>query len=96
MFLHVQVKQLYLHDSDSEVTPGTHRVDVQGGGGALDGVHGGLTAPQRSLQRVVGGVLCSFAGRVLQREVGVSDPARLRKHQKNCSVGKRSKNFFLY
>lgn len=68
--------------STMRLRSGTHRVDVESHWAALYGIHSGLTAGQRSLQRVVGGVDCCFACWVLKGEVGVGKAIRLRRHEK--------------
>lgn len=71
-----QVKQPYWHRYC------THRIDVESHWATLHGIYGGLTASQRSLQCVVGGIDCCFASWVLEREVGIIKPIRLRRNQK--------------
>lgn len=65
-----------------QLRSGTHRVDVESHWAVLHGIHSGLTASQRSLQRVVGGIDCRFARWVLKSEVGIGKAIRLRKHEK--------------
>lgn len=64
----------------------THRVDVEGRWATQHGKHSGLTASQRSFQCVVRGIDCCFASWVLECEVGMSKPIRLRKHQKMTTL----------
>lgn len=66
----------------------TYRVDVEGHWATLHGIYGGLTARQRSFQCVVGGIDRCSARRVLEREVGMSEPIRLRKRQKMAPLDK--------
>lgn len=67
---------------DTPDTPDTYRVDVESHRAALNGIHGGLTPSQRSLQYVVSGIDFCFTGRVLKHEVSISESIRLRKHTK--------------
>lgn len=62
----------------------------------LHGIHGGLTASQRSFQCVVGGIDCCFAFWVLEREVGMNKPVCLRKYQKMAKLDKDQKKKILY
>lgn len=84
-----------------QLRSGTHRVDVESHRAALHGIHSGLTAGQRSLQRVVGGIDCCFACWVLKSEVGVGKAIRLRKREKKIKwqrwvERKKKAESFLY
>lgn len=72
----------------------THIVDVEGHWATMHGIYGGLTASQRSFQCVVGGIYCCSAGWVLEREVGMSKPIRLRKHQKMATLDHDQKEIY--
>lgn len=68
---------------DSPPTPDTldtYRVEMESHWAAVDGIYGGLTASQWSLQYVVSGIDWCFTSRVLKHKVGISESIGLRKH----------------
>lgn len=68
---------------------------MQGHGAALHGIHSGLTALRSSFQRVVGGIDCSFARGVLEREVSMRKTICLRKHTEMTLLDTDQKLFFI-
>ena len=73
----------------------THRIEVEGHRATLHGIYDGPTPSQRSFQCVVGGIDHCFAFWVLECEVGMNKPVRLRKHQKMATLDQDQKKILL-